>query len=338
MFGGIIMAVITTKQLMDEYFAEQEEQGKDVRRNRSQLDRSEVYAYEERVGKQLVELNADEILEMISTFQNKKNKFAYAEEGPKMSANSYKRYISGYKQIFLYYVRHHELVRSPYDDPKLKGINIHVHRAESRDRLTWEKVESILNQLHSKYESERASYYELIMRLFHDGFADPVEIINMKEADINFSRKEVSVPGRTVRLSERTLQLLLENHKATQMETHRTKMDMVSWHGSYVKFFVHRGRVDDLESLDIRAIARKITIPISSMIPKDFGISMSYRRLYLLGLYDYLVRNSGEDRVREMILPGCSHEMNEEFIQLLNTYPVRTDNPSAVKQNLVEFI
>ena len=68
------MAVITTKQLMDEYFAEQEEQGKDVRRNRSQLDRSEVYAYEERVGKQLVELNADEILEMISTFQNKKNK------------------------------------------------------------------------------------------------------------------------------------------------------------------------------------------------------------------------------------------------------------------------
>ena len=30
--------------------------------------------------------------------------------------------------------------------------------------------------------------------------------------------------------------------------------------------------------------------------------------------------------------------MNEEFIQLLNTYPIRTDNPSAVKQNLVEFI
>ena len=85
------MAVITTKQLMEEYFAEQERQGKDVRRNQSQLDRPEVYAYEQKIGKQLVEFDADEILEMISTFQNKKNKFAYAEEGPKMSANSYKR-------------------------------------------------------------------------------------------------------------------------------------------------------------------------------------------------------------------------------------------------------
>lgn len=332
------MAVITTKQLMDEYFAEQEEQGKDVRRNRSQLDRPEVYAYEERVGKQLVELNADEILEMISTFQNKKNKFAYAEEGPKMSANSYKRYISGYKQIFLFYVKYHELVRSPYDDPKLKGINIHVHRAESRDRLTWEKVESILNQLHSKYESERASYYELIIRMFHDGFANPTEIVNMREPDINFRRKEVSVPGRIVRLSDRTYQLLLENHKTMQMESHRTKMDMVSWNGSYMKFFVHPSKAAEFESLDITAIARKITIPISSVIPKDFGISMSYRRLYLLGLYDYLVRNSGEDRAREMILPGCSHEMNEEFIQLLKTYPVIVDYPFVLKQNLVEFI
>lgn len=338
MFGGIIMAVITTKQLMDEYFAEQEQQGKDVRRNRSQLDRPEIYAYEQRIGKQLVEFNADEILEMISTFQNKKNKFAYAEEGPKMSANSYKRYISGYKQIFLFYVRNHELVRSPYDDPKLKGINIHVHRAESRDRLTWEKVESILNQLHSSYESERASYYELIIRMFHDGFANPTEIVNMREPDINFRRKEVSVPGRIVRLSDRTYQLLLENHKTMQMESHRTKMDMVSWNGSYMKFFVHPSKAAEFESLDITAIARKITIPISSVIPKDFGISMSYRRLYLLGLYDYLVRNSGEDRAREMILPGCSHEMNEEFIQLLKTYPVIVDYPFVLKQNLVEFI
>lgn len=127
------MAVIETKQLIDEYFDEQVRQGKDVRKSKNQLDRPELYAYEQKIGKQLVEFDADEILEMISTFQNKKNKFAYAEEGPKMSANSYKRYISGYKQIFLFYVRKYELVRSPYDDPKLKGINIHIHRAE-RDR------------------------------------------------------------------------------------------------------------------------------------------------------------------------------------------------------------
>lgn len=332
------MAVITTEQLMKEYFAEQERQGKDVRRNQSQLDRPEVYAYEQKIGKQLVEFDADEILEMISTFQNKKNKFAYAEEGPKMSANSYKRYISGYKQIFLFYVKHHELVRSPYDDPKLKGINIHIHRAESRDRLTWEKVEGILNRLSTKYEYERACYFELIIRLFYDGFANAQEIINMKEADINTRRREVTVPGRIVRLSERTYQLLLENHKATQMDVHRTKMDMMSWHGSYMKFFVHNGRVSDFSAIDAISVARKITVPISSTIPKDFGISLSFRRLYLLGFYDYLVRNTSEERAKEMILAKSSPAAQEEFMALVDAYPVITDNVFVLKQSLVEFI
>lgn len=332
------MAVITTEQLMKEYFAEQERQGKDVRRNQSQLDRPEVYAYEQKIGKQLVEFDADEILEMISTFQNKKNKFAYAEEGPKMSANSYKRYISGYKQIFLFYVKHHELVRSPYDDPKLKGINIHIHRAESRDRLTWAKVEGILNRLSTKYEYERACYFELIIRLFYDGFANAHEIINMKEADINTRRREVTVPGRIVRLSERTYQLLLENHKATQMDVHRTKMDMMSWHGSYMKFFVHNGRVSDFSAIDAISVARKITVPISSTIPKDFGISLSFRRLYLLGFYDYLVRNTSEERAKEMILAKSSPAAQEEFMALVDAYPVITDNVFVLKQSLVEFI
>ena len=332
------MAVITTEQLMKEYFAEQERQGKDVRRNQSQLDRPEVYAYEQKIGKQLVEFDADEILEMISTFQNKKNKFAYAEEGPKMSANSYKRYISGYKQIFLFYVKHHELVRSPYDDPKLKGINIHIHRAESRDRLTWAKVEGILNRLSTKYEYERACYFELIIRLFYDGFANAQEIINMKEADINTRRREVTVPGRIVRLSERTYQLLQENHKATQMDVHRTKMDMMSWHGSYMKFFVHNGRVSDFSAIDAISVARKITVPISSTIPKDFGISLSFRRLYLLGFYDYLVRNTSEERAKEMILAKSSPAAQEEFMALIDAYPVITDNVFVLKQSLVEFI
>lgn len=332
------MAVITTEQLMKEYFAEQERQGKDVRRNQSQLDRPEVYAYEQKIGKQLVEFDADEILEMISTFQNKKNKFAYAEEGPKMSANSYKRYISGYKQIFLFYVKHHELVRSPYDDPKLKGINIHIHRAESRDRLTWAKVEGILNRLSTKYEYERACYFELIIRLFYDGFANAHEIINLKEADINTRRREVTVPGRIVRLSERTYQLLQENHKATQMDVHRTKMDMMSWHGSYMKFFVHNGRVSDFSAIDAISVARKITVPISSTIPKDFGISLSFRRLYLLGFYDYLVRNTSEERAKEMILAKSSPAAQEEFMALVDAYPVITDNVFVLKQSLVEFI
>lgn len=334
------MAVIPTKQLLDEFFEEQKKKGRDVRRRRSQLDRPELYAYEQKIGKQLVEFDADDILNMIATFTNKKSKYAYAEEGPKVSANSYRAYISGYKQIFLYYVdvKNYESLRGPYDNPKLKGRNIHVHRAQSRNRLTWSDVENIINQLSSKYEPVKAAYYELIIRLFYDGFAHSDEIANMRESDINFRRREVSVPGRIVKLSERTFQLLLENHRTMQMVSHRTKMDMVSWHGSYMKFFVHPSKAADFESLDIRAIAHKITTPISSIIPKDFGISLNYQRLYLLGFYDYLVYKTSEERVREMVLAERNHSANEEYMELAYTYPIFTESIFHIKQRLVEFL
>ena len=56
------MAVISTKQLLDEYFQEEAAKGRKLRRSRSQLDRPELYAYEQKIGKQLVEFDADDIL------------------------------------------------------------------------------------------------------------------------------------------------------------------------------------------------------------------------------------------------------------------------------------
>ena len=122
------------------------------------------------------------------------------------------------------------------------------------------------------------------------------------------------------------------------MDVHRTKMDMMSWHGSYMKFFVHNGRVSDFSAIDVISVARKITVPISSTIPKDFGISLSFRRLYLLGFYDYLVRNTSEERAKEMILAKSSPAAQEEFMALVDAYPVITDNVFVLKQSLVEFI
>ena len=60
------MAVISTHELFDKFF-----EGKDpetVRKTRPQVDRPEVYAYEIKVGKQLVEMNEEELFAMICSF------------------------------------------------------------------------------------------------------------------------------------------------------------------------------------------------------------------------------------------------------------------------------
>ena len=56
------MAVISTQELFKRFFENKDPET--VRKTRSQVDRPEVYAYEEKIGKQLVDMNEDELFEL----------------------------------------------------------------------------------------------------------------------------------------------------------------------------------------------------------------------------------------------------------------------------------
>lgn len=57
------MAKIPTKQLFDEFFASKGKDETYLRKIRAKADRPEVYAYEEKIGKQLVDMDVDELFE-----------------------------------------------------------------------------------------------------------------------------------------------------------------------------------------------------------------------------------------------------------------------------------
>lgn len=327
------MAVISTKELFDKFF-----KGKDtetVRKTRAQVDRPEVYEYEIKVGKQLVDMNEEELFEMICSFNNKKSA---VRSGLKIGSGTFKKYVSNFRLIFQFYIDHYEVIRNPFHSAKFKGIEADALLADNKDRFTYEQLEQIIDKLHVIYDRAHADYYELIIRLFYDGFAEAQEIANLKENQINFRKKEVRLPGRTIKLSGRCFELLNAVHDMETMEgMQRGSFYMMSWHDGYFKFVVRAKESVDFQGKDLTYLGRKINTTLFTKVSKECGVDLGYRKLYLLGFYDTMVERYGEERTKEIITSVRVSKDVSDMAAIMDEYGLIIDNMTYLKRNLVQF-
>lgn len=327
------MAVISTKELFDKFF-----EGKDpvaIYKNRTQVDRPEVYAYEVEVGKQLVDMNEEELFEMICTFNNTKS---LERNGLKVSIGTFKKYVSIFRAIFQFYIDNYEVIRNPFHSKKFKGIQAAALLEDNKDRFTYDKLEEIIENLHSVYDPERADYYELVIRLFYEGFSEAQEIVNLKENQINFRKMEIRLPGRAIRLSNRCFGLLTSFHDMETIGGMRGNFYMMSWHNGYFKFIVRPNEADNFQEKDAVDLGRKINTILSARVSKLLGVDIGYRKLYLLGFYDALVRRYGEERTREIIMSTRVSQDIGDLAAIMNEYGIDISSMTYLKNNLVQFI
>lgn len=326
------MATISTKELFKVFFEGKSEDT--IRKTKAQFDRPEVYAYEEKIGKQLVEMNEDELFNMICSFNNNKSA---VRNGIKVGSASFKKYVSGFRLIFEFYIDNYEVIKNPFNSAKFKGIRMEALLSDNKDRFTKKQLEEIINKLYSKYSNKYANYCELILRLFYDGFSEAQEIVNMKEDQINFRRKEVRLTGRTVKLSDRCFELLATIHSMEAIEGARTDFYMMSWHNSYFKFVVRPKESVNFQNKDAVSVARKINFLLFSRVAKEFEIDINYRKLYLLGFYDALVEKYGEERAKEIIMSKRNPNDNKDLTTTMSEYGLIINDITYLKQNLVQF-
>lgn len=326
------MAVISTRELFNRFFANKDPET--VNKTRAQVDRPEVYAYEEKIGKQLVDMNEDELFEMICSFNNKKSA---VRDGIKVGSGTFKKYISNFRLIFQYYIDNVDVIRNPFNSEKFKGIQADALLADNKDRFTYKKLEEIIEKLHVMYDREHADYYELIIRLFYDGFAEAQEIADLKEEQINFRKMEVRLPGRTIKLSSRCFELLTAVHNMEIMEGLRGNFYMMSWHGGYFKFVVRPKESVAFQSKDLTYLGRKINTTLANKVSEKFGVDIGYRKLYLLGFYDTLVKKYGEERTREIITSVRVSEDINALASVMNEYGLVIENMTYLRRNLVQF-
>ncbi len=326
------MAVISTQELFKRFFENKDPET--VRKTRSQVDRPEVYAYEKKIGKQLVDMNEDELFEMICSFNNKKSA---VRDGIKIGSGTFKKYISNFRLIFQYYIDNVDVIRNPFNSEKFKGIQADALLADNKDRFTSKQLEEIIEKLHVMYDRDYADYYELIIRLFYDGFAEAQEIADLKEDQINFRKMEVRLPGRTIKLSSRCFDLLTAVHDMEIMEGMRGSFFMMSWHGGYFKFIVRPKESAAFQSKDLTYLGRKISTILSHRVSEKCGVDIGYRKLYLLGFYDTLVKKYGEERTKEIITSVRVSEDINALATVMNEYGLVIENMTYLRRNLVQF-
>lgn len=327
----------STKQVFDGYFASTKMKPETIRKSRPQVDRPELYRYEEKIGKQIFDMNEDELFEMVKSFGDNR-RVTTDNEHFGISFASYGQISSMLRRIFSWYSDNVRLIRNPWNDPKMKGAVAATRLTEGKKPFTTETMNDIIQKVRDYYNEDRADHIELTILLFYCGFAEAQEIATMKERDIDFKHHTVSLSGRTVRLTDRCFELLVKIHNMETMDGWRGDFVMTSWHDSYFKLSVRPVEADGFNNRTLSQVSAQINQILLIMVKKNLNVNINYRVLYLLGFYDFLCKKEGKERVKEILTSIRVQEDVDAFINLANYYGMNVNAPTHLKRNLRMFI
>ena len=321
------MAMIPTKQLFDEFFDGIDKEY--IKRIRKQCDRPEVYEYEKKIGKQLVDMNIDELFDMINSFN---------ENGFSISYSSYDTIAVYYRKVFEYYIDHYELIRNPWHDKRMRGTQAYERLVQGKEPITWEMVDNAIQEVYKTNELERAKYVECIVRLFYDGFEKSEEIVKLKEDMIDFDNKQARLSGRIVQFDDKCFDLLNELHGMEMMKGWRGDYYMASWHDSYFKFPIRPTEKVNFDKRPLVEIGNLINRAISERIRKGLDTDINYRLLYFLGFYDYLVKKCGREEANKILTSVRVKEDINKLSGLAKLYGIDNIDVPRLKKYMRPYI
>lgn len=327
------MGKISTRELFDRYY--QENEGTHAVIAMKSIDKPELYTYEMNIGKELVDMNVDELLDLIDILINTKNgdKVSYI-----VAPQSYDRTASAFRTLFNFYIDNVEVIRNPLNDKRMRSKEAMRRFSEGKDVLRFDYVQKIIMRLHADLEPDRADYVELILLLYYCGFDKTEDILAVKENMIDHRNKIIMLPGRRVQLNDRCYNLLTKFNQMYEMNGWRDYL-VVSYHGSYFKFFVQKSKADTIDERPVSVMRDRINRVISEEITRRYGgVVLNYRNLYWLGFFDYLVKKHGEKRATEIISSFRNIEDSEILMTSAREYGVRIESVAEVRKYLYPYI
>ena len=123
------MGIISTKELLDRYYAS--DAGTSAETTRSQIDKPELYAYEMKIGKELIDMDVDDLFGLIFEFRNKRKG---KEIEYMISHSSFDQLSTLLRAIFNFYIDNIQPIRNPLNDKRMKA------KKQLRD---WRRAENL---------------------------------------------------------------------------------------------------------------------------------------------------------------------------------------------------
>lgn len=329
------MAKKDTREIFKGYFENMpEEVSKKIK---PQVDRPEVYAYEIKIGKQLLDMDVDELIGLLLSF-NEERKFG--EGRFQLSYGSIDQIVSIYRSIWNYYIENIEVIKNPWNNKKMRGAALREKLSESKEPFTYEVIEKAINCLYDDYseDSYTPKYIECLLLLFYEGFAEAQEIVLLNESMINFKTHEIRLVGRTIHLSDRCFELLQYIHSLDTIETSRGTYKAVPYKNGYFKFIVRMREADLIQNKTLTEVGAILTRKITMGLRKRYKIDINYRIVYMLGFFNYIVNKVGLDRAKEISTSVRNGDDARELMEYAREYGIVADNVTYIKRCLRPFV
>ena len=327
------MGKVTTKELLDGYYAELK--GTPAASSRVNIDKPELYAYEEKIGKELIDMDVDDLFGLIIEMKQKRK----GKDIPYMiSHSSYDQLATILRSIFEWYIDNVTPIKNPFNDKRMKGKEATKRLAQGRMPFTKDIVDNVIRRLHQDKDEDNADYIELILLLFYCGFPKAEDIVLMQSVMIDHRNRAVRLQGRTVRLSERCYNLLEKFSDMEEIKGWRGDFVMASWHNSYFKFIIRPSSLEEIDDRPMTSMCDIINRAIANNVNDAYGLKINYRNLYFLGFYDYIVSKYGEERTNEMLLSFRNTDDVQALMGAVREYGVEIDNISHLKRYLRPFV
>lgn len=270
---------------------------------RKMIDRDEVYRFEEKLGKTIFEMDIDEVIAMLQTFNRR------SRGKTKISYRTMDAIISLFRGLFDWYIENVEVVKNPFNSKRLRGRSAEIFYTEVKtEKISKEKIEKAITALRNRENEEYADYCEAIIRMFFEGFATTYDIVSMKDEDIDHERKTVTIRGKEHQLSDRLYGLLVKVHNMEYLPAYRGEYVMVSFDGSYFKFPTRASFVD--VERDSAYWQMYISRLFKNKINACFDFDVNYRNVYLCGLYEKIAEKYGREKTNEMITSVGDGDVN----------------------------
>lgn len=326
------MGKISTTELLDNYF----ESIKDTpaEKQRAIIDKPELYAYEQRIGKELIDMDVDDLFGLINEINNKKN----GKEIPFMTAHySFDHLTVLLRAIFNFYIDTVQPIKNPLYDKRMRGKEATKRLAQDKETLRFDYVQKIIDKVHIDATEDRADYVELIMLLYYSGFETAEEIATFKGNAINHKNRTVAMTGRTVQLTDRCYDLLQKFNNIEVLNEWRTYY-LTPYKDGYFKFIIQEKQVESFNERDLRSVCNMINRQVSIFVNQPYNTKINFSILYWLGFYDSIIKKYGEEETNRMLL---SFRNSDDVIKLMGCardYGVKVDNISHLKRFLRPFI
>lgn len=325
---------VSTKELFDMFFNSENYKAR-AAKVRGQIDRKEVYEFEEKLGKQLFYMTPDELFEMILSF-NGNRKLKNANYG--VSYQSYQHISSLYRALFDFYIDNVEVVKNPFNEKQMRGVQAAKRLSEGKEAFSLQFFESLISNLYLDFDEERAMYFECIMRLFYCGFAKAEEIALLDEEMINKKEKIIVLPGKIIQLSDRCYELLEHIHNTEKVKDWHGKYILAGWRGHYFKYIIRPKNDIKLQEKELLDISRLICRTITVNVQNKYGVDINYKLIFYLGFYEYLKKHFGDERAKELILSVRDSRDVADLMGAARNYGITSRSITELKKDLRPYI